>query len=195
MRFFRKKGPVDLATQIAERETSEGKARPIPWRPLFVIGSLTMLFIFVFSCGTFLFFIVAPDRSDDPLFIPQPQNADEFNFRGIDFADQGDLQRALADFTTAIGMEPGLARAYYNRGVTYNKLKQYIVAVQDFTTTIDLIPNHEGAMINRAFAYTLLGLDTEAEADVIRAIELGVDEEELRARIEGARLSRDPGLP
>ena len=68
-------------------------------------------------------------------------------------------------------------------------------AVQDFDITLDLRQSHEGALINRAFAYTLLGLDTEAEADVIRAIELGVDEEELRARIEGARLSLGSGLP
>lgn len=195
MRFFRKKGPADLATQIDERETSEGKTRPVAWRPLFVIGSVTVLFIFVFSCGAFLFFIADPDPLDDQPFIPQPQNADEYIFRGIDFADQGDLQRALADFTAAVEMEPRLDRAYYNRGVTYNKLKQYLEAIQDFNITLDLRRSHEGALINRAFAYTLLGLDTEAEADVIRAIDLGVDEEELRARIAGARLSRDPGLP
>ena len=196
MRFFRKKNePVDLATLIAEKETREGKTRPVAWRPLFVIGSITVLFIFVFSCGTFLFFITAPDTPDDRPLVPQPKNANEYIFRGIDFADQGDLQRALADFTAAVELKPGLDRAYYNRGVTYNKLKRYVEAVQDFNITLDLRKSHEGALINRAFAYTLLGLDTEAEADVIRAIELGVDEEELRARIAGARLSRDPGLP
>ena len=191
LRFFRKKEPKPLDVQIEERETQEGKTRHVPWRPLHVIGLLTIAFIFVFSCGSVIFYMVGPDLGDEPIPTPKAVIPEEFIIRGTIFAEEGQFDLAVRDFTEAIRLRPDYHAAYYNRGLTYVKMERYEEGVQDFTTIIGVAPTHQGAHVQRAFAYILLGRDDEAEADVIRAIELGVDEDELRARIEGAKLSRD----
>ena len=195
LRFFRKKEPKPLDVQIEERETQEGKTRPIPWRPLHVIGLLTVAFIFVFSCGSVIFFMVGPELGEEPVPTARAVIPEEFIIRGTVFAEEGQFDLAVRDFTEALRLRPDYDAAYYNRGLTYVKMERYEEGIQDFTATISIAPTHQGAYVQRAFAYILLGRDAEAEADVLEAIELGVDEDELRARIEGARLSRDAVSP
>ena len=193
LRFFRKKEPKPLDVQIDERETQEGKTRPVPWRPLHVIGLLTIAFVFVFSCGSVLFFMAGPELGDEPVPTARAVIPEEFIIRGTIFAEEGQFDLAVRDFTEALRLRPDYDAAYYNRGLTYVKMERYEEGIQDFTTTISIVPMHQGAHVQRAFAYILLGRDDEAEDDVLKAIELGVDEGELRARIEGAKLSRDAG--
>ena len=195
LRFFRKKEPKPLDVQIEERETQEGKTRPIPWRPLHVIGLLTVAFIFVFSCGSVIFFMVGPELGEEPVPTARAVIPEEFIIRGTVFAEEGQFDLAVRDFTEALRLRPDYDAAYYNRGLTYVKMERYEEGIQDFTTTISIAPTHQGAYVQRAFAYVLLGRDAEAEADVLEAIELGVDADELRARIEGAKLSRDAITP
>ena len=195
LRFFRKKEPKPLDVQIEERETQEGKTRPIPWRPLHVIGLLTIAFIFVFSCGSVIFFMVGPELGEEPVPTARAVIPEEFIIRGTVFAEEGQFDLAVRDFTEALRLRPNYDAAYYNRGLTYVKMERYEEGIQDFTTTISIAPTHQGAYVQRAFAYVLLGRDAEAEADVLEAIELGVDADELRARIEGAKLSRDAITP
>ncbi len=195
LRFFRKKEPKPLDVQIEERETQEGKTRPIPWRPLHVIGLLTVAFIFVFSCGSVIFFMVGPELGEEPVPTARAVIPEEFIIRGTVFAEEGQFDLAVRDFTEALRLRPNYDAAYYNRGLTYVKMERYEEGIQDFTTTISIAPTHQGAYVQRAFAYVLLGRDAEAEADVLEAIELGVDADELRARIEGAKLSRDAITP
>ena len=195
MRFFRKKEPKPLQVQIEERETQEGKTRPVPWRPLHVIGLLTIAFVFVFSCGSVLFFMAGPELGDEPVPTARAVIPEEFIIRGTIFAEEGQFDLAVRDFTEALRLRPDYHAAYYNRGLTYVKMERYEEGIQDFTTTISIAPTHQGAYVQRAFAYLLQGWDDQAEADVLKAIELGVDEDELRDRIEGAKLSRDAASP
>ena len=197
MPFRRNQDPKPLSQLIEERETREGKTRPIPWRPLHVIGLLTIAFIFVFSCGSVVFyFALGADFEDD---VPPPTAAavipEEFIIRGIIFAEEGKFDLAVRDFTEAIRMRPNYAAAFYNRGLTYTKMERYEDGILDFTSAIAIVPEHQGAHVQRALTYTLLGRDAEAEADITRAIDLGVNGDELRARIEGAKLSRDSATP
>jgi len=42
--------------------------------------------------------------------------AAEYYNRGIKYSSKGDYDRAIADYTEAIKLDPTFARAYYNRG-------------------------------------------------------------------------------
>ena len=44
-----------------------------------------------------------------------------FNNRGIAYKKRGELDRAIADYTQAIGSDPKDADAYYNRGIAYKE--------------------------------------------------------------------------
>ncbi|MFQ5933127.1 MAG: tetratricopeptide repeat protein [Dehalococcoidia bacterium] len=165
--------------------------KPTSWKPLYVIGGITIAFLFAFACGAVLFAVSNPDVPEDPTPIPRATSAEEYVTRGLDFADQGDFQNAILDFTEALRLAPEFYQAYYNRGITYNKLKQYQQAIDDFTRALELNPSYAAAYANRAFSYTILGIDAQALEDVERAVELGENREQLEQVIEGARQSRE----
>lgn len=58
--------------------------------------------------------------------------------RGISFDKLGDFQKAVADFTTVIKLDPNNVNAYFNRGSAFDSLGQYDRAVSDYTQALDL---------------------------------------------------------
>ena len=66
---------------------------------------------------------------------------DAYNNRGCLLVEEGDFERAIADFTHVIGIEPNNATAYYNRGSAWRGLKEYRKAIEDFKKSIALDPS------------------------------------------------------
>ncbi len=56
------------------------------------------------------------------------------------FYKAGKFDQALADFDRAIAMDPEYAKAYYNRGSTYDKMGKLDNAIADYRKTISLDP-------------------------------------------------------
>ena len=56
--------------------------------------------------------------------------------RGLRYMDNGDLDRAIADFTEAIRLMPDHGDAYFNRGLIYNQKQDFDRAIADFTQAI-----------------------------------------------------------
>ena len=53
--------------------------------------------------------------------------------RGISYAKKGDYDKAIADYTEAIRLDPKDAAAYYNRGTSYAHKGDYDKAIADYT--------------------------------------------------------------
>ena len=53
-----------------------------------------------------------------------PQSLDVINFLGAALKGQGKLQEAVASFDRAIQLKPDYAEAYYNKGISLEKLYQ-----------------------------------------------------------------------
>ncbi|MDA9968356.1 tetratricopeptide repeat protein [Salibacteraceae bacterium] len=86
----------------------------------------------------------------------------------------GEYKSAIADFTTAIRLDPDDASAYYNRGLAYDDLGEYKSAIADYTTAIRLDPDFASAYYNRGIAKENAGLPYCS--DYKRGCELGVNE-------------------
>ena len=74
------------------------------------------------------------------------------NLTGIQKSDKGDYVGAIEDFNKAIKRKPNAHSAlYYNRGIAYEKLKEFDKAIIDFQKSleIDVFPNEK--MRIRAF--------------------------------------------
>ena len=56
-----------------------------------------------------------------------------------DWEDKGDYDQAIKDYSEAIKLKPGLADAWYNRGVAYYTEDNYDQAIKDFSEAIKLI--------------------------------------------------------
>ena len=89
--------------------------------------------------------------------------------------------------------EPEDAQSYYQHGLGFLQSGELDKAVADFTRALELDPQIPGAYLNRAWAYTLLKRDREAQADIERAVELGIDRGLAQMIVEqGKQLRESP---
>ena len=87
--------------------------------------------------------------------------------------DQGPFDKAIAESTEAIRLDPKTAYAYKNRGSAYIGKREYDKAITDCTEAIRLDPKSAKAYAARAEAYTKKSDYNRAIADCIQVIALG----------------------
>src|SRR5262249_7737007 len=73
--------------------------------------------------------------------------------RGISYKSKGDVDRAIANFSEAIRLDPKYAEAYYVRGVAYGNKGDLDRAIADYSEAIRLDPKLAAAYNNRGNAY------------------------------------------
>lgn len=75
------------------------------------------------------------------------------NSRGKTLFDMGRDKEAVADYTSAIQLDPNYAEAYINRGALYGKTGQKELALADFNKGIELDPKAANGYFNRSLLY------------------------------------------
>ena len=79
--------------------------------------------------------------------------AEAFLNRGNAWNDKGNLDGAIADYTSAIGLEPGFTEAYFNRGLALYAKGNFDQAIKDLTTALEKQSNLAEAHYYRALAW------------------------------------------
>ena len=100
------------------------------------LSLLIILAIFLISCNAFC----------------QETEKELFN-KGIGCAAEGRYDEAIPYFTKAIEINPGSAKAYFERGNAYYNKAKYDLAITDFDKAIEIYPKYADAYVNRALAY------------------------------------------
>jgi tetratricopeptide (TPR) repeat protein len=95
-----------------------------------------------------------------------------YNNRGITYTWQGDFDRAIADLSEAIRLDPTSAGTYNNRGRAYRDKGEDQRAIADLTEAIRLDPKLAMAYYNRGRAHIKVGDLDRAIADFSEAIGL-----------------------
>jgi tetratricopeptide (TPR) repeat protein len=95
-----------------------------------------------------------------------------YNNRGNAWYKKGDYDRAVADYTKVIEIEPRQVFAYTCRGNAWYKKGDYDKAIADFTTFIEIEPRQPFAYNNRGNAWGKKGDYEKAIADFTKAIEV-----------------------
>ena len=85
------------------------------------------------------------------------QSASDLLNSGVDKAQSGNLQGAIADWTKAIEMNPMFAKAYFNRGVAKKNLKDYQASIADYTKAIEIDSEYYHAYTNRGIVLEIEG--------------------------------------
>jgi tetratricopeptide (TPR) repeat protein len=85
------------------------------------------------------------------------KNAKFFYNRGVQRSENGDEDKAIADFSEAIRMDPTLGDAYLQRGISWNKKGEYDKAISDLCEAIKLDPNCVVAYLNRGISWNNKG--------------------------------------
>ena len=92
--------------------------------------------------------------------------------RGTGWAAKGIYDRAIADYDTAIRLDPKFADAFYNRGNAWSNKGESDRAIADYNAAIGVSPRETSAYIGRAVELTVKGDYGRAIADYDAAIAL-----------------------
>lgn len=95
--------------------------------------------------------------------------------RGLSYRRKGDIDRAIADYSKAITLNPRDADFYTNRGIAYSIKGNVDRAIADYGKAIALKPDYADAFYNRGNAYSIKGKVDRAIADYGKAIALKPD--------------------
>jgi tetratricopeptide (TPR) repeat protein len=105
------------------------------------------------------------------LFRSRGEAAIEHSERGVAAYEQGDYERAIAEWSEALRLDPDNADTYVDRSWAYIQRGQHDKAIADCTSAIGLRPESE-AYNNRGIAYAAKREHDEALADFTEAIRL-----------------------
>ena len=97
--------------------------------------------------------------------LDKPELAKTYHTRGTEWANQGNHDRAIADYTMAIELEPKLADAYYNRALSWSEKGEHDRAIADYDATLQMSPRETRAHVGRAVELTAKGDYKRALAD------------------------------
>jgi tetratricopeptide (TPR) repeat protein len=86
--------------------------------------------------------------------------------------DLGEHRRAIEDYDQALRIDPGYAKAYYNRGLAYDNLGEHRRAIEDYDQALRIDPGDADAYNNRGIAYKRLAEYELAVGDWEKAIQL-----------------------
>lgn len=98
--------------------------------------------------------------------------ANAYNNRGIAYAEAKDYDKAIADFSEAIRLNPVLALAYANRGGALGCTGAYDPAIVDCNEAIRIDPENANAFNNRGLAWAGKQEFDRAIADYDAAVQL-----------------------
>jgi tetratricopeptide (TPR) repeat protein len=119
------------------------------------------------------------------------------SYRGSMLISRKEFERAIADFSRAIELNPKGAEFYRMRAHVRSQLKDYMGTAADMTSAIEIDPNPKRDYALRGMAYEDAGDKQKAVADYERALEADPDSQLLRASIHqlGGTIPASAALP
>jgi len=95
--------------------------------------------------------------------------------RGIDYAEDGDLEAAIAEFEEAIALNPESVNAHGNLGIACVQLERFEEGIAAYQEALKLDPEHADLHYNLGLAYRKAGRPDDAVTAYERAVELAPD--------------------
>ena len=139
---------------------------------------VTVLFIFIIGLCAGRTIIRNADWKDSRSLFKatlnvSPESPSGHNGMGAVYFHDGDIDRAIAEFTRAIELKSNYAMAYCNRGVAYYNKRDLARAISDFSAAIKLKDDYAEAYHSRALAYFSSQEYLKSWEDVRKLEELG----------------------
>lgn len=87
------------------------------------------------------------------IILKNQQSETAYNNRGEYYYQQGELEKALADYNEGIRIQPNQPSPYNNRAIIYYKRKQYDLALKDIEKALSIEPEYAAAYNNKGNIY------------------------------------------
>lgn len=104
--------------------------------------------------------------------LDRPELAKTYYVRGGEWATQGNHDRAVADFTMAIELDPQLPGVYYNRALSFSEKGEHERAIADYDAALKAAPKDTKIYLARGAEWSLQGDYKRSVADYEQAIRL-----------------------
>ncbi|MFM2431350.1 MAG: hypothetical protein RLZZ511_2563 [Cyanobacteriota bacterium] len=116
-----------------------------------------------------------------------PNNAADYNNRGLVYFQAGQLALALADYNHAIAIEPNLANVYNNRANYFAALGELTLAIEDYDQAIRIDPMNVRAWINQGITFREMELYDQAIENFFYALDINEhsSDPEVQKMLEG----------
>jgi tetratricopeptide (TPR) repeat protein len=114
----------------------------------------------------------SPASATAPSGTPLLMEAQGHFQQGEAYVAEKKYERAIAEYTKAIALNPEDAAFYRHRGIAYYILRDYKLAILDTTESLRLDPSQRDSFSLRSLAHLDSGNTSEAIRDCSRAIEL-----------------------
>jgi tetratricopeptide (TPR) repeat protein len=86
--------------------------------------------------------------------------------RGGIYKERKDYDRAIADYSEAVKLDPQHADAYINRGTAYDSKGDNDAAAADFSRVIELKPNNPLGYYDRGYIRSWKNMTTTARSPI-----------------------------
>ncbi len=98
------------------------------------------------------------------------QTADDYVKRGWASANKGEDDKAIADYTKALAIDPKNVNSYISRGAVWHAKGEDDKAIADYTKALAIDPKNVNSYINRGNAWHAKGEHDKAIADYTKAL-------------------------
>jgi Flp pilus assembly protein TadD len=112
-----------------------------------------------------------------------PYKARPHNNLGMFYSEAGREDKALAEFETAVKLDPDYTEAHYNLGSTYSGYGRLDEALREFQMTVKLKPDYADAHNNLGVVYAKLGRVDEAIREFQTAVRLKSDHADAHSNL------------
>ena len=106
------------------------------------------------------------------IVVKSPHKARPYNYRGVAYSNNGDLDCAVSDFTRSIEIDPKLVESYNDRAGVYFKQGKLDLAIADYNKAIEIEPTLIVPYFNRGLLYINRGDFTQAISDFTKVVEI-----------------------
>ena len=101
--------------------------------------------------------------------------------RGMAYFAENDYEKALEDFQRSVECDSTAFRSFYYEGIIYSVLKRDNDALECFNKSLEINQFQSHPYYRRAIAYYNLGQYEESMSDLNRAVDLGLQNDDVKA--------------
>ncbi|MEI7725300.1 MAG: hypothetical protein WCK09_09365 [Bacteroidota bacterium] len=141
------------------------------------ISGIIVLSIFVLTCSALTFSRSRIWQDDVSLWTDvinqnPGRSMEPYANRGVAYTVKHEWDNALADFTTALLIDPKSEGVFSDRGIVYAFTGEPLKAIADFSVSIGMNPKNAKALFNRGVAYGNTNQADKAIADFRKVLDL-----------------------
>lgn len=116
-----------------------------------------------------------------------PDNAVDYNNRGLIFFEMKQYEMAIADYNRALALNPSLDSAYNNRANYHAAMGELLEAILDYDTAIEINPNNIRAWVNQGITFRDMEMYEHALENFDVALHLAQHSMQLQGHIFAER--------